>query len=785
MAEPALAAHLTVYVKPYSVDLTTQGALAVGEEVPVEVRGIKDGMAVSNWIGAVTRGTNVVGVCTNLVLGTNNVATGSVDCATREMGALFDGASPLAERDVTLTFCERFNETGDFRLVASGSATVRNNPLSPEAVDAFAPTGEHLWDSALFAAMREWGRGFFVAKTNGEWVIVQSADWTGLEWGGERVFGAVLDVHDGGGMAQITGLSVTATNELVLSFRGAATNHLEACNDYETWETWNGCTWAYGDEEGVGTVTVHGADPDYWYRVAADGAVASWSNAAMVSYAPLYAGSVADSNRVATVGQLEAAKKDEAAQRRRVAANAVPRLRYEDAMEIGATNVAWEFTADEPYIRNLRIGGQVIEWDEVEEGVTNTYSVTNWGILNFNGVEIGSWMDLKSILGSGFPLEEDADFGGNSATNVAGIQFDGSTNVLAISDGKLRYGGKSISGVANLAAGQNIALSTNDATEAVTVATTDNVSFNDVQVRGDLTIYGQQNINTIRRYYTNVYLGVQTNFVTTEIHTTNHVAQVMTVTTRTTNHVDQVINVGGDQDYSLAASVLSPSYRIDNSDTNNPVLTGVGTWNLSACNVDLGALLPTFVSTGAVASVNGWKGNVEFAPGTNIVFSTNLAAKRITVNATVPEIDLSPYATNGRVAAVEERVGGVEARAGTIETNIANHTGGMANYVTEDGLTERLQNYAPASEITVITTNIEEIVSALSNPVIQTPDRKKWTMQGRYAGGQVTHVWVPYVGVYSSPFRVAMPDGRIFEMVGRYADGNTNLVTHVWEEVAE
>jgi len=32
---------------------------------------------------------------------------------------------------------------------------------------------------------------------------------------------------------------------------------------------------------------------------------------------------------------------------------------------------------------------------------------------------------------------------------------------------------------------------------------------------------------------------------------------------------------------------------------------------------------------------------------------------------------------------------------------------------------------------------------------------------------------------------VPMPDGRIFEMSGRYADGNTNIVTHAWEEVVE
>lgn len=169
------AAHVTVYLQPFGVDLQTQGSFALGEEVPVEVRGAVEGSQVTNWVGALTRGTNVVATCTNLTMGTNGVATGSVDCATVEMGALFKGASPLAERDVTLTFCESFGTNGDFRLVASGSATVRNNPLSPEAVAGFAPTGRHLWDSALFEAMREWAVSNLATRAWVEETIAGSA----------------------------------------------------------------------------------------------------------------------------------------------------------------------------------------------------------------------------------------------------------------------------------------------------------------------------------------------------------------------------------------------------------------------------------------------------------------------------------------------------------------------------------------------------------------------------------------------------------------------------------
>jgi len=111
-----------------------------------------------------------------------------------------------------------------------------------------------------------------------------------------------------------------------------------------------------------------------------------------------------------------------------------------------------------------------------------------------------------------------------------------------------------------------------------------------------------------------------------------------------------------------------------------------------------------------------------------------------------------------------------------------------ANSYTLDGreidswsdLEPDLSPYATTNQVAAI----EAALQALS-PVILTPDGKKWTAQGRYAGGQVTHVWVPWAGVYSAPIRVPMPDGRIFEMSGRYADGNTNIVTHAWEEVVE
>ena len=170
-APPALAAHVSVYIQPYSVDLQTQGAFAVGEVVPLEVIGLQDGASVSNWVAALSKGTNVVGVCTNFLADTNGVVSGTVDCATVEMGALFKGAGPLAERDVFFTILETTDGGLSGRLVASGTAIVRNNPLSPEAIAQFAPTGEQLWNSAFFDALREWADARFATPfdtvTNG------------------------------------------------------------------------------------------------------------------------------------------------------------------------------------------------------------------------------------------------------------------------------------------------------------------------------------------------------------------------------------------------------------------------------------------------------------------------------------------------------------------------------------------------------------------------------------------------------------------------------------------
>jgi len=444
--------------------------------------------------------------------------------------------------------------------------------------------------------------------------------------------------------------------------------------------------------------------------------------------------------------------------------------------------------------------------------------------FTLNEVTIEDWSEIGGS-GSGFPLEDDADFAGYSATNVLSLQFAGSTNTLQYNGTNLVYGGRPIVGVAKLAAGQNIGLSTNTNTEVVTVATLSDVSFNDVQVRGDLTIYGQQNINTIRRYYTNVYLGVQTNYVTTEIHTTNHQAVVTTVTTRTTNFVDEVVNVGGDIDHTKAASIAVPNYSIDNSNTNNPVLTAGGVWDFTGAGVNLGTNLSSILATGTVSSVNDWHGDVKFRAGDHISFAVTNADQSITIGATgllssIPiaftsksSLDAFTFETNVTRLVFD---GGTGFRVLTNNTPEAVISLGSSwttlyddNYSTNAPTGEEpLRITTHTNDQKVVWTNSETIngqsVKTISIGVGQSGGVRGITASGTTLSGNVTIaagtnvtisadtaggmnmvvVSAPGSGSAVPPEHVIMtPDGKKWIPVGVYAADGTP--THSWVQVLE
>ena len=279
----------------------------------------------------------------------------------------------------------------------------------------------------------------YVVKTNGAWVICLGTAWNGIEWDGERIFGAVLEVGTNG-TAEITGLEVAATNRLVLSFRGAATNALEACADMTNWTVWADGGGEY-EGETWGRVTVSNASPAYWYRVAALGAVPAWSNAAVVSYAPLYAGSVAASNRVATMADVE---RKAGPSPRGIMVGYMRSTARETSMVPGEaeTNaVLWSFNSNESYVKDLTVGGKVVEWEEVvEEGgttVTNLHSATNAGSMTFNGQEIHSWAEIAQYASNATVTVEAAVESVNGLTNA--VTIAGGTNASVRTEGQTVY----------------------------------------------------------------------------------------------------------------------------------------------------------------------------------------------------------------------------------------------------------------------------------------------------------------------------------------------------------
>ncbi len=289
-----------------------------------------------------------------------------------------------------------------------------------------------------------------------------------------------------------------------------------------------------------------------------------------------------------------------------------------------------QFSKDLRVLQNLSADSFTLD------GSTNKLEVLD-GDLTYGGEPIGNGQ------GSGFPLTNSADFASFAATNVGSIQLAGSTNELAVEDGRLRWGGKSISGVAKLKAGRNIELSTNETTEVVTVATDDDVSFDDVVIHGNLEVVGDTIQHAVINQYTTINHG--TNHVTNVVYSTNYSYSII-VTNHVdyrTNYITHVTEIGSVVNYSQARSVSTPSFSIDNSNTNLPSLAASGEWDFTFASIDFGSNLP----------------------------------------------DLSDYATQGWV-----------------ESYHATNTPDLSGYVTSEALAEALEGYAPAGDITILTNSI-------------------------------------------------------------------------------
>ena len=170
---------------------------------------------------------------------------------------------------------------------------------------------------------------------------------------------------------------------------------------------------------------------------------------------------------------------------------------------------------------------------------------------------------------SGFPLTNNADFASFSATNVGSIQLAGATNELAVVDGKLKYGGKSVAGVANLTAGRNIELSTNETTEAVTVATTDDVSFGDVEVVGNLTLANEQIDSWDDIAYTRQTTIYATNWYTVQTNIYNTTTNIYNAPISNTYYTTQVTYTNCTFTNIHYLTTVSNSYWADTLYTSN------------------------------------------------------------------------------------------------------------------------------------------------------------------------------------------------------------------------
>ena len=231
------------------------------------------------------------------------------------------------------------------------------------------------------------GLGGYLAKTNGDWVAVQSGLWHGLTWGGGELFGAALLVETN--QARITGLQTGSGNTAVITFLGSATtNRLQATTNAADWATWNDCTWSYSGR--TGTVTVANAAPGTFWRILAVDGAPDRTNAVLVAYAPLYVGDPrVVSNRVATLGDLPAAVER---QRARSAASTVPRQAWEDAMNPTPAIPAWAFSPTGTYFNTLSVGGA--RYTVETNGTETTFIQT--GRLSLNGESITSWAQLAA-----------------------------------------------------------------------------------------------------------------------------------------------------------------------------------------------------------------------------------------------------------------------------------------------------------------------------------------------------------------------------------------------------
>lgn len=208
------------------------------------------------------------------------------------------GAALPADVDEWVSFVTLFQGTNFLGVIDRTRVECLWAPAPSEA-EIVRPTSDL---PAIFEAVRELIDGRYIAMVDGQWTVIRLPQAQALYLDGEEVLSARQEVES---TARILGVKA-AGNALEIRFLGAETNRLESCRDAETWDVVPDCTW--GTDGGTGTVSVAAADSGSWYRIVAGGDVPGRTNTWLQAALPLYLGTKAATNRVATRGDVSASE---------------------------------------------------------------------------------------------------------------------------------------------------------------------------------------------------------------------------------------------------------------------------------------------------------------------------------------------------------------------------------------------------------------------------------------------------------------------------------------------
>ena len=250
--------------------------------------------------------------------------------------------------------------------------------------------------------------GSYIAKTNGEWVIVQDTAWNGIEWNGTRIFGADLKIqtNPGGRILSIDGIADGTISLSVWAAEDGGT--LEASADLETWEACESAAWTADESSpNLWHVTAPTDGDVQFFRVATAGGVPDIREAVVRAYAPLYLnGGTGCRDLAATAGDVEDLRRDMHGELDGYA----PLTGYEhdESLVPGERRVAWDLSPTGSTFNAVNLGGDLR---------------TNWPGFKTGGPLFPFFVQATGVVARGanyyIPTGPEADAGGARAVPVA------------------------------------------------------------------------------------------------------------------------------------------------------------------------------------------------------------------------------------------------------------------------------------------------------------------------------------------------------------------------------